>query len=244
MLNALISLAFAGLSCAAPLNARQVVPHYPPTQLSTGFRLIANVTDPSKDFNPPVNNWVFNGIHTGAGSNDAVLLPDGTDSGRIFYVNGTAEEVFYGQGSTLTDGGSPPFPFGIYVASEDQTDADGFHDVSVNVGSGNKGVQLTRFPVVYPTLKGVGQGTYVACDQKVPYYNANYITVRWTYDTVDPETFLNVHQIPEGCVAINLVPECATLNDLPEGSLSSHEFASSSVCYGDVSAIDWTQYGP
>jgi hypothetical protein len=244
MLNALLALAIAGTASAVPLIARQVVPHYPPTQLSTGFRLIANVTDPSKDFTPPVNNWVFNAIHVGAGLDDAVLLSDSADSGRIFYVNGTADEIYYGQGSTLTDGGTPPFPFGIYVAGEDQTDADGFHDVSVNVGSGTKGVQLTRFPVVYPTLTGAAQGTYAACQQTEPYYNQEYVTIRWTYDTIDPNTFLNVHNIPEGCVAINLIPECATLNDLPDGSLSSHEFAATSVCYDDVSAIDWTQYGP
>ncbi|KAK6078637.1 hypothetical protein SCUP515_09687 [Seiridium cupressi] len=244
MITPLISLAIAGVASATPLSSRQVVPHYPPTQSSTGFRLIANVTDPSEDFTPPVDNWVFNAIHVGAGFNDAVLLPDGTDSGRIFYVNGTAEDVYYYRGSTLTDGGTPPFPYGIYVASEDQTDAGGSHDVSVNVGSGTTGVQLTRFPDVYPTLAGAGQGTYVACNQTVPYYQKNYITVRWTYDTIDPDTSLNVHQIPEGCVAINLIPECATLNDLPEGSLSRHEFAATSVCYDDVSAIDWTQYGP
>lgn len=241
MLNTLLLVGAAGVASAVPLSARQVVPHYPPTLQSPGFRLVANVTDLSTDFNPSINNWVFNAIHDGAGANDAVLLPNG---GRIFYVNGTAEDVYYGQGSTLTDGGSPAYPFSIGVASEDQTDVDGFHDVRVDGGSGTTGVQLTRFPEAYPTLKGIGQGTYVACNQTVPYYNTKYMTVRWTYDTIDPETALNVHQVPGGCVAINLVPECAVLDDVPEGSLASHEFAATSVCYADVSAISWEEYGP
>ncbi|KAI0131778.1 hypothetical protein BJ170DRAFT_220232 [Xylariales sp. AK1849] len=243
MLNTVLSLGLAGLASAAPLTSRQV-PHYPPTALSTAFRLIANVTDPATDFNPPVNNWVFNAIHTGAGFNDAVLLADGADSGRIFYQNGTVEEIRYNDGSVLTDGGTPPFPFGIYVSSADESDSDGLNDVSVNVGSGTKGVELEHFPTVYPTLRGPAPGTYIACNQTVPYYHANYITIRYAYGILNPDTALYDYDIPEGCVAINLVAECATLNDLPEGSQSSHEYASTVNCYADVSAIDWTQYGP
>ncbi|KAI1845861.1 hypothetical protein JX265_011244 [Neoarthrinium moseri] len=244
MLTTILPLSLAGLASAAPFTSRQVVPNYPETQLSKAFRLVANVTDPSKDFDPPVNNWVFNGIHTGAGFNDAVLFADGDSSGRVFYQNGTAEEIRYYEGSVLSDGGTPPFPFGIYVAAEDQTDADGYHDVSLNVGTGTKSVQLQHFPEIYPVLRGAGQGTYVACNQVVPYYNKEYVTIRWTYDIFDSETALYEHNIPDACIAIKLVAECATLNDLPEGSLSSHEYASNVNCYKDVSAIDWTKYGP
>lgn len=244
MFNRITSLSLLGLASAVPFTSRQVVPNYPPTSLSTGFRLIANVTDPSKDLDPPVNNWVFNAIHTGAGFNDAVLEADGDDSGRIFYQNGTAAELRYAQGHVLTDGGTPPFPFGISIAGPDEVDANGYHDVSVNAGSGNVSVQLTQFPVVYPILRAGTSGTYIACPQVVPYYNAEYITIRWAYDVFNSTTALYDHQVPDACVAINLVPECATLNTLPEGSLSSHEYAANSTCYADVSAIDWTQYGP
>jgi hypothetical protein len=244
MQNVVASLGLLGLASAVPLTSRQVVPHYPPTSLSTGFRLIANVTDPSKDFNPPVNNWVFNGIHVGAGLNDAVLLADGADSGRILYQNGTAAGLRFNEGSVLSDGGTPPFPFGISVQAADATDSDGYHEVSLNAGSGTSGVLLARFPEVYPILHATAPGTFVACNQTAPYYNQNFITVRWAYDVFNSTTALYDHQIPDGCTAITLVPECATLKDLPEGSLSSHEYAANSTCYEDVSAIDWTQYGP
>lgn len=85
MLSTVLSLGALGLAAAAPLESRQVVPHYPPTQQSKGFNLVANVTDPSKDFTPPINSWFLTGLHVGAGLSDAAL---NAESGRIFYQNG------------------------------------------------------------------------------------------------------------------------------------------------------------
>ncbi|KAI0012453.1 hypothetical protein F4779DRAFT_67114 [Xylariaceae sp. FL0662B] len=247
MHTALLSLGLAGLAYATPLKPRQVVPHYPPTSASKGFRLIANVTDPSTDLTPSVNGWVFNGLHVGAGLNDAVLLADGgEDTGRIFYHNGTAEEIRYGKGSIVTDGGTPPFPFGIYVQGNNESaPADpSEYGVTVNVGSGTIGVSLAAFPDPYTYLTSAPAGVFIACPRNEPYYNKEYIVIRRSYDTVDPKTALNVHHVPQDCTAVNLIPECATLNDLPEGSLSSHEFAANTKCYENVSAINWPEYGP
>ncbi|KAI1075762.1 hypothetical protein F5B20DRAFT_558524 [Whalleya microplaca] len=247
MFTAFLSLGLAGLASAVPLSSRQVVPHYPPTSSSTGFRLIANVTDPSTDLNPPINNWVFSGIHVGAGLNDAVLLADsGADTGRIFYHNGTAEEIRYGKGSILTDGGTPPFPFGIYVQGNNESAPQdpSEYGVDVNVGSGTIGVSLEQFPDPYTYLTGGSTGVFIACPRNEPYYQKEYIVIRRSYDTTDPVTALPVHHVPKDCTAIRLIPECATLNDLPEGSTASHEFAANTKCYEDVSAINWPEYGP
>ncbi|KAI0967247.1 hypothetical protein F4678DRAFT_447046 [Xylaria arbuscula] len=233
----------ASLASASPMQPRQVIPNYPPNELSTGFRLVANVTDPATDLTPSVDGWELQGIHTGAGLNDAVLT---SDKGRIFYHNGTATEIRYGEGSILSDGGSPPFPYGIYVQGEDAFDATypAEHDVTINVGSGTIGVSLLAFPDPYFYLTAHAQGTYVACPRTVPYYNAEYNVVRFAYDTFDQDTALFVPNVPEGCTAITLIPECDTLAELPEGSLSSHEFAAESKCYADVSSINWPEYGP
>lgn len=142
----------------------------------------------------------------------------------------------------MTDGGTPLYPYGITVQPEVAPGTA--YGVAVNVGPGTSGVQLTHFPEVYPILRGGAQGTYAACNEFEPYYQKNYTTVRFTYDVVNPDTFLYEHDIPANCIAINLIPECAVLPDLPAGSVASHEFASSVNCYPDVSAIDWTQYGP
>ncbi|KAI1270952.1 hypothetical protein F5Y07DRAFT_46328 [Xylaria sp. FL0933] len=241
--TALLAAGAASVASASPLQARQVIPHYPPNSLSTGFRLVANVTDPATDLTPPVDGWELQGIHTGAGLNDAVLT---SETGRIFYHNGTAAEIRFGEGSILSDGGSPPFPYGIYVQTADQFDATypAEHDVAINVGSGTIGVSLLAFPDPYFYLTAHAQGTYVACPRTVPYYNAEYVVVRFAYDTFDPDTALPVRNVPAGCTAITLIPECDTLPALPEGSISSHEFAASSKCYEDVSAINWPEYGP
>ncbi|KAI3320161.1 hypothetical protein HD806DRAFT_538721 [Xylariaceae sp. AK1471] len=243
MFKTVLAIGAASLASAIPLVSRQVIPHYPPNSLSTGFRLVANVTDPATDLTPSVNGWEFQGIHTGAGFNDAVLT---SSTGRLFYHNGTASEIRFGQGSILSDGGTPEFPWGIYVQGEDEYDTTYpvEHDVNINVGTGTIGVSLLAFPNPYFYLTGNAQGTFVACPRTVPYYNAEYIVVRFAYDTFDPNTALNVQNVPEGCTAITLIPECDTLPDLPEGSISSHEFAQTSKCYDDVSAINWPEYGP
>ncbi|KAJ2976273.1 hypothetical protein NUW58_g8127 [Xylaria curta] len=80
----LAAVSAASIASAAPLESRQV-PHYPPNSLSTGFRLVANVTDPATDLKPSVNGWELQGIHTGAALNEAALT---AGSGRVFYHNG------------------------------------------------------------------------------------------------------------------------------------------------------------
>ncbi|KAK7955805.1 uncharacterized protein PG986_005027 [Apiospora aurea] len=211
-----------------------VVPHYPPTQQSKGFNLVANLTDPSKDFKPSIKSWQLSGLHVGAGLGDAALT---ASSGRLFYQNGTAEETRYNQAHTLSDGGTPLFPWGIAV--DDATDAGGvLHGISINAGSGQAGVQLAQFPEHYPILRTPqSPGTYVACNQTVPYYGSNFITVRATYGDAQ-------QRVPDNCVAITLVPQCAELNDVPAGSYSSHEFANTVNCYADVASINWSEYGP
>ncbi|KAI1340284.1 hypothetical protein F5Y15DRAFT_380140 [Xylariaceae sp. FL0016] len=243
---ALVS-SLAGIGSAIPLSPRQSVPHYPPSSTSTGFHLVANVTDPSTDLPTSVNGWVFQGIHIGAGFNDAVLEAKSVNSsGRILYHNGTSEEIRYGQGSILSDGGTPLSPYGIYVQAENETDSTypEEHDVSLNVGSGTIGVSIAAFPNPYFYLTGNAPGLFVACSRVVTYYNQEFIVLRYVYDTVDENTGLNPRTIPDACTAVNLIPECDTLPELPEGSLSNHEYAQSTRCYDDVSAIDWSEYGP
>jgi hypothetical protein len=233
----ILTLGLAALATAAPTK-RQVVPHYPTTSRSTGFTLVANVTSLSADFVPSVNNWVVSTAHVGAGQNIAVLTPE-TDEyqGRIFYQNGTAEEVHYHQTTIITDGSTPLVPYGVQVP------ATAGPDVTISVGAGTN-LYLTGFPEPYSYIGG--PGTFVACNETLAYYNANFITLQYAYPT-----FTNAEgnyefnpNIPAGCAPVHLVPQCATLNDLPAGSFSSHEFAANIACYDDVSAIVWSEYGP
>lgn len=182
-------------------------------------------------------------------STTTVSSPQSTPTYEVIVTNvlvGTASEIRYGQGSILSDGGSPPFPYGIYVQNATEYDYTytAEHDVTLDVGSGTIGVSLLAFPDPYFYLTATLPGTYVACPRIVPYYQAEYVVIRYAYDLFNETTALFMRDIPAGCTAITLIPECDTLPELPEGSLSSHAFASPSKCYDDVSAINWPEYGP
>ncbi|CAJ2502103.1 Uu.00g049560.m01.CDS01 [Anthostomella pinea] len=221
-------LGLAGTAPTAPLNSGQVASCYPASSSSTGFHLVANVTEPSTDLTPS---------------------PKRAEShGMIFYQNGTAEEIRDGRGSIITDGGTPAFPFGIYIQAEDRFDTayPAEHAMTIQLGSGTTRVSLATLPSPYSYLTGGAQGLFVACPRTIAYYGAEFVVVRFAYDTVDSDPTLNAneHNVPEGCTAINLLPECDTLPELFGGGVSSHEFAATSRCYEDVAAIDWSDCGP
>ncbi|KAK0718960.1 hypothetical protein B0T21DRAFT_414978 [Apiosordaria backusii] len=65
-------------------------------------------------------------------------------------------------------------------------------------------------------VNGLGEGTYLVCNATVPYYQRNFLTLQYAYES---------QTVPDSCVRIELVPQCAELNELPPGSHSSHEHA-------------------
>ncbi|KAK4234514.1 hypothetical protein C8A03DRAFT_18598 [Achaetomium macrosporum] len=187
------------------------------TSSSKGFYLIAHVTDPSRDFSPSIEGWALTAIHTGAGLNAAVLAS--ASAGRLFYENGTAAQVAATQSTILTDAGTPPFPMGLYVQGEGEPPKI----LEINVGAGTPNTIVGREADVLVNgldANGLGRGTYMACNATVPYYGVEYITLQYAYGKVS-----------DGCAPIELRPRCATLNDLPADSLSSHEFAVVVPCY-------------
>ncbi|KAL2136151.1 hypothetical protein VTI74DRAFT_5204 [Chaetomium olivicolor] len=214
----LLTLSLAAAATALPAQqARRTTTS--PSQ-SKGFRLIAHLTDPSHDLNPPVNGWALGTIHTGAGQNAAVFSEPSSYS-RIFYQNGTAEQVASRQTTIVTDSGTPPFPSSLITQGAGEPPR--IVDISVGEGTANAVVEKENEggPVL---VNGLGEGSYMACKAVVPYYQTEYVTLQYLYGEGG--------KVPEGCVRIELVPECAVLNELPEGSLSSHEFAVDVACVG------------
>jgi hypothetical protein len=253
MQSAIIALSLATLGMTAPAVRRQEThtPHYPPTSSSKAFKLVANVTDPTLDFTPSIKNWLVQGYHTGAGTNAAVLAPfdAATNPGRIFYENGTAQDQAYHSTSLLTNAGSSlPIPFSWQVQSPTEFDATypAQHHVSISVGQSTP-AYIASFPIVYPIVEnGLGLGTFVACKNQLPGNPTlgEVVTVNYAYATFngpDGDTYEYHANIPEGCIAINLIPECTALD---ESSEASHESALVERCYEDVSAINWPEYGP
>lgn len=184
------------------------------TSTSKGFNLVAHVTDPTHDLTPSLEGQVLGAAHTGAGFNAAVFY--GT-TGRLFYQNGTAEQVANRETTIVTDGGTPPFSFTLQV--QPAGEARRILDISIGQGTANTVVAADGGAQL---VNGLGEGTWLACNELVPYYNREFVTLQYAYG--------EGAEVPEGCAPIVLVPECAALNDLPEGSLSSHEFATEVTC--------------
>jgi hypothetical protein len=178
------------------------------TSTSKGFNLVAHVTDATSDLTPSVEGLFLSTAHTGAGFNAAVLS---SDHGRLFYQNGTTPQ----DSDILTDGGTPPFPFSLQV----QPAGEARRILDISVGQGTTGSIDAQGKLV----NGLGEGAFLACRQVVPYYNYEFITLQYVYGKADPAGL-------EGCATIELVAKCAELNELPEGSLSSHEFATEVKC--------------
>ncbi|GFP55417.1 hypothetical protein ACSS6W_009265 [Trichoderma asperelloides] len=227
-------LGLAGAAVAAPAN---IVPNYPPHQLSTGFRLVVNVTDKALDLKPSVQGLYVDSIHVGAGLNVAGVGPK--DTSNIFYQNGTAAEYRYGRATTITDEATPLSPFGLSLSKNPGSET--LSSAYINGGAGTPGVQISQFPEPYLFLT---PETFVICNNPLEYYQGRkFLVVEQAATTVSSDGKIEKN-IPAGCAPVRLLPECATLETLPAGSYASHEFALETGCYADVASINWSLYGP
>ncbi|KAM3552672.1 hypothetical protein ARSEF4850_007279 [Beauveria asiatica] len=236
MIAPLVALGLAGLAAAAPTSTG---PAYPETSASNAFNLVLNVTDPSKDLSPPVHGTFATSIHVGPAFNYVGQSSDAS-AARLLYVNGTASDVRYGNSNTVSDGGTPPFPEVLSLVQD--RDSETLSTLLLNAGSGGDGsyrTGITGFPSPIPELYPL---TYVACREALAYYGGEeFVIVKQAQTTVGEDGQIE-RNIPQGCAPLSLLPQCATLNDLPAGSTSSHEFAASTRCYDDVNSIDWPKY--
>lgn len=221
-MQALIALVgLASLAAAAPTPGPACpAGGHPPVSQSKGFTLVVNVTDLATDLEPSVQGYTLSTIHDGAGQAVAGLY---NDSAPVWYLNGTDADIKDKSGSIIMDGGTPPFPMGIDVLAA----KDGVSSVRVDAGPGTPGVQLATDRYTYVTAPKAG--TYAACREPLAYYGGREFLVLKHAEG----------DVPEGCAEIKLLPQCAELEALPEGAISSHEFARDVDCYEDVSSIKW-----
>jgi len=188
----------------------------PKPSKSTGFYLVAHVPNPAHDLTPSVEGWSLTGIHTGAGFS-AGVLDASADAARLFYQNGTAAQAGRRQGTLVTDAGTPPFPMSLQL----QAPGEARQIAGLNVAQGTPAGVDAR-AVLVNGLAGF-KGTFLACRQTVPYYGVEYVTLQYAYGG-------EAEGAADGCAPIRLVAKCAALNELPEGSISSHEFAGEVRC--------------
>ncbi|KAH7152152.1 hypothetical protein B0J13DRAFT_522469 [Dactylonectria estremocensis] len=232
LLELLGLLSLFGLAIASPVT-RATKANYPETQTSKGFKLVVNVTDPSRDFKPSIQNNFVTSIHLGPG---LALVGVLEDRGRIFYQNGTEDEHRDNRATIITDGGTPLIPSGLQLKPD--ADSKTLSTARLDFNYGTRGVQLScdeDYSFVLPE-------TFIACNESLLYYPGQYyVTIKHASSTRNKDGTTN-HNIPKHCAPVRLIPECTELNETPVGSFANHEYALDSRCYKDVSEIEWSRF--
>jgi len=208
--------AAALLSTLASAAPTATTPKYPQQTSSESFTLIANVT--SGDLSPSIQNWSVTSYHTGAGTAYAVLQ---ADTPRIFYANGTAQDLAFNGGNVLSDEGTPPTPAGIVLGAPYSATGS----ISINAGVGTAGVGITRGPDPVAIFYAAGGKGFYACEQAPVTGQESAVMLFQKHDAT-----------PAGCADVVLLPQCSA------GSGAVHANPALSGCYADVADIDWSIY--
>ncbi|OAQ62160.1 hypothetical protein VFPPC_14173 [Pochonia chlamydosporia 170] len=213
-------------------SASPITPAYPETTTSKGFRLVVNVTDPSRDFNPPIHNTYITGSHVGT-LNDAVIPNEDKKHARIFFVNGTQDEANADKATTIWADWDTYRSWKLNLESPSQTLSGAF--MSGGEGTVGAGIRHYKSPYAFLTPE-----TYVACRQVLPIGGEQVVIkqAKTTYPTNGSPNY----NIPKDCAPVRLLSECAELLPLSPDARFNYRFAVESQCYKDVRGIDWTKY--
>ncbi|KAI2629171.1 hypothetical protein GGS26DRAFT_559724 [Hypomontagnella submonticulosa] len=183
------------------------------------YQLQVQLRDPTKDLNPPISGQFLGGVHVGAGMNIATVgTPPNPMAEPPYYTNNNPAE---GEISVLNDLGTV-YPWGLIVQDPESFDYTypGEHDADINVGGGSNGLTVVREGDSV-TLGGLAPGNYAVCNRFIGYTRSNMTVVRYVYEG---ET------LPTDCVAVNFLPLCAELQDLPDGSEWTHDYVQEVDC--------------
>lgn len=107
------------------------------------------------------------------------------------------------------------------------------HDVNFDAGPSQVAIEITKPPVPVAFLH---LGDFAVCSEEVPALGQK-TNVLHLFDAMGDKT-----KIPKNCARVRLIPQCAALNDLPQGLVATHEYVQQVGCYDDVAAIDWSKY--
>jgi len=236
-------LGLAAVAAAAPVSQSP----FPAYTTSKAFRLILNVTDPSKDFTPSINSQQIFSYLQAAGP--ARAGPAEANGNKFYQYHDPSLGSKYPEfgGQLLTEAlRGPDTVLGFQQANSTDYTRD---KIYIDEGAGSPGVQISvggDFPHVRPNELSGGYMTFAVCNVTVPRLfhagTAWFLNLEWIHpSTRDGQFGLFV---PEGCAPVRLLPECDTLHEVPEGSKAApfHKAAREVRCYEDVKAIDWSKY--
>jgi hypothetical protein len=223
----ILALSLAGLVVASPTG-----PAYPETTTARGFRLVVNVTDVSRDFDPPIHNTYITGVRVGT-LTDAVIPGEDHKHARIFFVNGTQDEALADKATTVWPS------WDVYESWRVELEAGSGTLSSAHMadGPGTPGVGIRHYKSPFALLT---PETYIACSEVLP-IGGRQPVIKQARTTYPPNAAPN-HNIPANCVPVRLLSECAELLPLSPRARFDYRFAAQTQCYTNVTAIDWTQY--
>jgi hypothetical protein len=153
-------------------------------------------------------NWNLTSYHITPCYDYAVFT---ADPGRIFYANGTDDEFASGTSNILSDGGTPPWPWGTIISAANATDSQGRRNVNINCGEGTSGLKVNKEVRGDPTV-AYGDGQFYVCNSTLLYGPA----IALYFKEAGEKT-------PAECSDVVLGVECA--NDETE-----HDFQRDSWC--------------
>jgi hypothetical protein len=151
--------------------------------------------------------WNLTSYHIGPCYDYAVFT---SATGRTFYANGTADQFATHIPNILSDGGTPPWPWGFIINPVNATDEQGRRNVFINCGIGTPGVEIKREHK--DTQVAYGTGEFFVCNSTLLYGPAITLYYRERGDIT-----------PQGCADVQLLTKC-----LSDGTL--REFQKLSWC--------------
>ncbi|KAK1758783.1 hypothetical protein QBC47DRAFT_314571 [Echria macrotheca] len=192
---------------------------------SKGFRLVVNVTNPAHDFpGNPVNGLKVFPARAGANINYASVTNTG---GAVFFTTST----------NLTRLSTDYLPTGL--VSRPSPDSAHTDMLGLDVGQGTAGFGVSTWPKTCGTLQAPVSGTFAVCDLGFeapvhPRFVVQY--VEGTANAGDDKFYAEEPNVPDNCVAVKLLPECA---ELAGTKRADGEEIVTSRCYPDVGVITW-----
>ncbi|KAI0169714.1 hypothetical protein GGR52DRAFT_478890 [Hypoxylon sp. FL1284] len=183
---------------------------------SKAFHLQVQLSNSTKDLDPPVRGAFLDTYHAGAAMNLAgVGAHLDTEQYAPYYVSATAD----GAGTQVQSDLNTTYPWGVLVQQPDEFDPAYVqeHAVNVNVGGGTAGVSIKMQGSgkdATPALTGPAPGTFGVCRRYISYATRVLSVVRYFYDG---------EPMPSGCVPVSFVPFCAELQDFPPDSQYNHD---------------------
>ncbi|KAF2650188.1 hypothetical protein K491DRAFT_683224 [Lophiostoma macrostomum CBS 122681] len=188
------------ISLLGPLALASYITHAP------NFAITADL--PPESPLAVANGWNLTSYHISPCYDYAVFL---NDTGRTFYANGTADDVSTHNLTILSDGGTPPWPWGTIVSAANATDDEGRRNVFIDCGIGTTGLEVERGG--RDTEVAYGNGGFYVCNSTLLYGPA----IALYYREAEEET-------PTGCEDVKLRTEC--LDDETEHNLQQDSWCS------------------